>query len=232
MKALVGVMMVLFMLLSRPIAEAEEKGIKVAILDSGCNIPYKEGISLIDRSLKDYNSHGTLMARIIKEKAPFVELYIIKVMDRDGFCVNDEAVIRGIEWAISKEVDLINMSLGLEDSDKLQKVISKAYNKGIVIIAAAGNEGMEVAYPAKYNEVIAVGAVNKYGKVYAGSVKGKDVEVVSRGYYGRQAGTSIASAYAVGIAARIIFAQKLFLQPEALKSVILQMAKKTGGELK
>jgi subtilisin family serine protease len=200
------------------IAEAEKlKGgsVKVAILDSGCNIDYKEGISLIDRMVKDYNGHGTLMARIIKEKAPFAELYIVKVMNKDGLCPNEEAVIRGIEWAVSRGVNLMNISLRLKDSERLHNAIRKAYDKGIIIIAAAGNENSlldngggfnlkAVAYPAKYDEVIAVGAVDPAGRVYDGSIKGKEVEVFCQGYKGRYAGTSVASAYATGIIARII----------------------------
>jgi subtilisin len=203
------------------IAEAkklEENKVKVAILDSGCNIDYKEGISLIDCTVRDYNGHGTLMARIIKEEAPSAELYIVKVMDKDGLCPSEEAVIRGIEWAVSRRVDLINMSLRLRDSERLYAAITKAYNKGIIIFAAAGNKGSriavltnqgaldlkEVAYPAKYDEVIAVGAVNQYGRVYDSSIQGKEVELICRGYRGTYKGTSIASAYATGIAASLL----------------------------
>jgi subtilisin family serine protease len=192
--------------------------IKVAILDSGCNISYKEGISLIDNTARDYNGHGTLMARIIKEVYPEAELYIIKVIGNDGLLINEEAVILGLEWAVSRGVDVINMSLRVKDSERLHEMIKKAYQQGIVMVAAAGNKNTrlgtlttrgtinltEVAYPAKYDEVIAVGALDRYGKAYPGSVKAEEVEVLCRGYKGKQAGTSIASAYAAGFAAKII----------------------------
>jgi subtilisin len=242
--SLVIFMVVGLMILSTSLVEAKEN-VKIAILDSGCNITYKEGISLIDRTVKDYNGHGTLMARIIKEKMPSIELYIVKVMDKDGLCPNEEAVVSAVEWAVSKEVNLINMSLRLRGSDRLHKAISKAYEKGIVIIAAAGNAGSriallnneggfnleEVAYPAKYNEVIAVGAIDRYGRVYDGSIKGEEVEVVCRGYKGKYAGTSIASAYATGIIANI-FSENPNLGPEELRWFIHQEAKKSRGELK
>jgi subtilisin len=192
--------------------------VKVAILDSGCNISYKEEISLIDNTVRDYNGHGTLMARIIKEVYPAAELYIIKVIGNDGLLINEEAVILGLEWAVSRGVDVINMSLRLKDSERLHQIIEKAYQHGIVMVAAAGNKSTrlgalttkgaidltEVAYPARYDEVIAVGALDRYGKAYPGSIKGEKVEVLCRGYKGKQAGTSVASAYAAGFAAKII----------------------------
>jgi len=192
--------------------------VRVAILDSGCNISYKEGISLIDNTVRDYNGHGTLMASIIKEAYPAAELYIIKVIGNDGLLINEEAVILGLEWAVSRGVDVINMSLRVKDSERLHQIIEKAYQHGIVMVAAAGNNSTrlgalttkgaidltEVAYPARYDEVIAVGALDRYGKIYAGSIKGEKVEILCRGYKGREAGTSIASAYAAGFAAKII----------------------------
>jgi subtilisin family serine protease len=202
--------------------------VKVAIIDSGSNIAYQEGISLIDATLKDYNGHGTLMASIVKEVCPQAKLYIIKVIGKEGLLINEEAVVLGLQWAISRGVDVINISLRLKDSDSLHEIINKAYQQGIVIVAAAGNnstrmglptsckqeQGLlttenaisltEVAYPARYSEVIAVGALDRYGRVYEASIKGEKVEILCRGYKGREAGTSIASAYAAGFAARII----------------------------
>ena len=194
-------------------------GVKIAILDSGSNHIFKEGISLINGSVKDENGHGTLMSRIVKEICPQAELYIIKVMGEDGLVVNEKAIILGIEWAISKEVDVINMSLRVKGSEKLHEVIKKAYGKGILIVAAAGNKSSkmgrltmdhglsdmnyEVVCPAKYDEVIAVGALDRRGKVYKKSAGGGNVELLCRGYKGKKAGTSIASAYAAGFAAAI-----------------------------
>jgi subtilisin family serine protease len=208
-----------------PKAYASE-AVKVGILDSGSNIAYKEGISLVDNTLRDNNGHGTLMAQIIKESCPKAELYIIKVIGKDGVVINEDAVILGIEWAISKEVKVINMSLRIKPSQRLYAAIKKAYDKGIILVAAAGNNdkfsssyysvldakisvnsnvpSKEVVYPAKYSEVIAVGALDQYGKVYNESVQSEEVDFYFRGYRGKKAGTSIASAYAAGAMARTI----------------------------
>ena len=222
-----------------PVTNELSGRVKVAILDSGSNIAYKEGVSLIDGTAKDYNGHGTLIAKIVKKVSPQAELYIIKVIGKDGLAVNEEGVILGLEWAISRDVDVINMSLRLKDSEKLHNVIKKAYNRGIVIVAAAGNKTSkigtlttkydrrnmtdEIVYPAKYPEVVAVGAIDKYGKIYDASVKGKEVDVFCKGYKGRQAGTSIASAYAAGLAAKVI-SNNPNSDTQEIKNIIRQKA--------
>jgi subtilisin family serine protease len=118
------------------------------------------------------------------------------------------------------------MSLRVKPSQRLYEVIKKAYDKGIILVAAAGNNdkfsgsyysvldaktsvdsnvaNKEMAYPAKYSEVIAVGALNQYGKVYNQSVQSAEVDLYFRGYHGKTAGTSIASAYAAGAMAQKI----------------------------
>lgn len=222
------------------------EAVKVAILDSGSNIAYKEGISLVDDTLRDNNGHGTLMAQIIKESCPNAELYIIKVIGKDGLLINEDAVILGLEWAISKEVKAINMSLRVKPSQRLYEVIKKAYAQGIIFVAAAGNNdkfsgayystlsvktsvdssmpSKEVAYPAKYPEVIAVGALNQYGKVYNHSAQSEEVDFYFKGYHGKKAGTSIASAYAVGAVAEAI-TENPKASPEELKNIILAQAR-------
>jgi len=203
--------------------------IRVAILDSGSNLDFKEGVNFVDDTLKDFNGHGTLMAEIIKETCPNAEFYIVKVIGKNGLVIHEDAVILGIEWAISRNVKVINMSLRMKPSEMLSQVIKKAHDRGIVLVSAAGNndrysdsyysvlestgfagaKGSDsgVAYPAKYPEVIAVGALDKYGKVYDQSVRSERVDLYFRGYHGRKAGTSVASAYAAGTLAHVISAR-------------------------
>lgn len=201
--------------------------IRVAILDSGSNIDFKEGINFVDSTLKDLNGHGTLIAEIIKEACPRAELYIVKVIGRNGLVIHDDAVILGIDWAISKNVKVINMSLRMKPSPKLREVIQKAHDRGIILVSAAGNNdrysdsyysvlesktfsnssgfpSSDVAYPARYPEVIAVGALDRYGHVYDESVQSGRVDIYFKGYRGKKAGTSVASAYVAGTIAHVL----------------------------
>lgn len=199
--------------------------VRVAILDTGCNITYKEGLSFVDNTVKDFNGHGTLIAKIVKEIYPSADLYIIKVMSKNGFAVSEEAVILGMEWAIAKNVNIINMSLRLKDSQELHRVIRRAYAKGILLVAAAGNRETKrsnascllnrntdegIAYPARYPEVIAVGALDRNNKIYAASTKGDGIEIYCKGYKGKKAGTSVAAAYATGFTARLLSTKSAF----------------------
>jgi len=229
----IKIMMVALLLMGFTLEAQASEVVKVGILDSGSNIAYKEGISLVDDTLRDNNGHGTLMAQIIKESCLGAEIYIIKVIGKDGLVINEDAVILGLEWAIAKDVKVINMSLRIKPSPRLYEVIKKAYAKGIILVAAAGNDdkfsgsyysvgaSKEVAYPAKYPEVIAVGALDQYGKVYDQSAQAGEVDLYFRGYRGRSAGTSIASAYAAGAMAREI-TENPEASPEELKNTILR----------
>lgn len=203
--------------------------IRVAILDSGSNIDFKEGVNFVDDSLKDFNGHGTLMAEIIKESCPNAEFYIVKVIGRNGLVIHEDAVILGIEWAISKKVKVINMSLRMKPSEMLNQAIKKAHDKGIILVSAAGNNDQysdsyysvqesrtftgsgfssNVAYPAQYPEVIAVGALDPYGKIYDQSVQSDRVDLYFKGYHRKKAGTSVASAYVAGTIAHVISARE------------------------
>ena len=77
-------------------------------------------------------------------------------------------MIAGIQWAVDNEIDIINLSLTSHQNHfLLERAVTNAYNGGILIVAASGNAtttldaDTDVLFPARYNSVIAVGAVNK-----------------------------------------------------------------------
>lgn len=90
---------------------------------------------------------------------PTVDLISAKVLDENNE-TTVERVIQAIDWAIEKDSDIISMSFGMkEDSEKLHRAIRKAHRAGLLLVAAAGNDG-ETEYPAAYKEVMSVGAVD------------------------------------------------------------------------
>lgn len=156
------------------------KGVKIAIIDSGID-PHSDlniagGISMIEEegenNYRDIDGHGTHIAGIIAGKldgkgvaglAYDSEIYAVRVMNNEGK-VYVKDVVEGIEWAINNGIDIINLSLATsQNSTTLEQAIKKAYNQGILIVAGVGNSGSNssVAYPAMYDEVIAVTAVDK-----------------------------------------------------------------------
>ena len=105
---------------------------------------------------------NTIMNTKLNGVNPYVDIYSARVLNGNNTTTVD-CLIKGIEWAISKDVNIINISCGFDqDSTKLHNVIKKAYDKGILIVAAAGNEGT-VKYTAKYKVVMQVGSINCTG---------------------------------------------------------------------
>lgn len=203
--------------------ETQGEGIRVAILDSGK--PVHPDLKVVDTvnfsdspTVIDYYGHATHAAGSIcangkiKGVAPKVDLYAAKVLNEMGEGSWDW-LIKGIEWAISKNVDVISMSLGgSRGNTKLHDVIKKAYNEGVVLVAASGNDGERgTNYPAKYPEVISVAAVDVQKKHAHFSSVGKDVELSAAGVqvystyldgkYAEMSGTSMACPHIAGAAA-------------------------------
>lgn len=160
---------------------ASSDKIKVAIIDSGLdvteNIDVAGRINLIPGEeevlplFEDTTGHGTSIAGIIAANETYeysdvkgindqVELYSAKVLDYTNSAPISR-VIEGIYWAIDQSVDIINLSFGTtQNSEALYLAIKAAYDAGILIIAASGNAGGAIEYPAAYPEVMAVGSVD------------------------------------------------------------------------
>jgi len=141
----------------------------------------KGGASFVDYTsdYMDDNGHGTHVAGIIAAidndvgvigVAPKVWLYAVKVLDSEGSgYVSD--VVKGIEWAVNNDMQIISMSLGTDtDYESLRQACDNAYNAGVLLVAAAGNDASRLTvrfgidtidYPARYDSVIAVGAIDQ-----------------------------------------------------------------------
>src|SRR5699024_957135 len=202
------------------------KGIDIAILDTGI-APHEDlniagGYSAVryTDSYYDDNGHGTHVAGIVASKdngigttgvASEANIYSVKVLNYTGTGELMD-VIDGIDWSIKKDVDIINVSLGTTsgtNSPSLKAKIGEAREKGIIVVAAAGNTGdTNIAYPAKYNDVIAVGATNKYDRLSSFYSRGSELDIVAPGkviistylgdLYANADGTSQAAPYVSG----------------------------------
>ncbi len=210
-------------------------GIKVCVIDTGIDYThpdlapnYVSGYDFYnnDSDPMDDNGHGTHVAGIVAAAdndigvvgvAPEAKLYGVKVLSSGGGGYWSD-VIDGVLWAIDNDMDVINMSLGSSSSSaSLQAACQTAYNAGIIIVAAAGNNGSYgTLYPGNFDTVIAVGATDSSNtRAYFSSI-GSAVELaapgvniystilVSQGSYGYKNGTSMSSPHVAGIAALAI----------------------------
>jgi subtilisin family serine protease len=174
------------------------KGVKVAVMDSGIS-PHSEltvagGYVAVDytSSYADDKGHGTHVAGIIGAKhdqqgidgiAPDAELFAVKVLDEKGEGTLSD-LLEGIDWAITNDMDIVNLSMGSADSSQaMQDAMNKAYQAGLLLVGASGNEGAghPVEYPAAYDAVIAVSATDERNNVAAFSSVGSEVEFAAPG---------------------------------------------------
>ena len=192
------------------------QNIKIAILDTG--LPKHSSLqnivstSFTDDGLFDKMGHSTHITGIIKTIAPLAELCVIKVLDNDGLG-KFEWIIEGIQHAINWKADIINLSFGtpITPPNELKNICSIAANKkNIIICAAAGNNAKKtLCYPARYNTVLSVSAIEKNGNIPKWCNRGiTDVYMPSNAYsyalnsgYCMMQGTSQSAAYASGFIA-------------------------------
>lgn len=203
------------------------EGIKLGVIDSGA-APHEDlfvlgGWNFIDNTsaYQDDFGHGTHVTGIaaavnnqigVIGAAPELEVYELKALDNQGNA-KWSTVAKAIDWAISNKLDILNMSFGGNTGSKtVERALRKAYKSGILLIAAAGNQGdAGVTYPAKYDTVIAVGATDIGNNLAAFSSTGPEVEVAAPGVdiistylgdtYVGLSGTSMAAPHASGVAA-------------------------------
>lgn len=204
--------------------------ILVAVLDTGIDQDHEDldGKVVVEANFTDSPTpgdtygHGTHIAGIIAAYgnngvgivgvAPESQLMNVKVADDAGGC-KASTVAEGIIWAVDNGASVINVSIEFkEPSPELEDAVNYAWSRGVVIIAAAGNEGSESpVYPACYENCIAVAAIRQDDTLAPLSNYGDWIDVAAPGFdiystlpdnsYGYKSGTSFASAYVSGLAA-------------------------------
>lgn len=244
------------------INQDSEKKVKVAIIDSGVDglsdIDVAESINFVPGEedlftyFEDQTGHGTSIAGIIAAANdevgitginPNVEIYSAKVFNGTNSAPLSR-ILNGIYWAIEKNVDIINMSFGVpNDSPALKKAIDSACEKGILVVAAVGNNGndSEVLYPAEYDNVLGVGSIDSMGKISDFSSVGHGVDVVApgeniistsilNGVVGTE-GTSMSVPHVVGVAS-LLMEKDLSRDGKFISGLLKSSARDLGDESK
>ena len=181
------------------LVDAPGPGKPVTIVDSGLDITHPEfadrpNTVLMNRQTTSEGDedHGTEVSSVVG--APnngfgIVGVYpeaVLRVWDASPFGIlNEGAAIQGIAEAARQGPGVINLSFGGEDDDPLLRdAVMFAYRSGSLVVAAAGNEGLEGSprgYPAAYPHVLTVGATNESGHVASFSTIAPTVDLVAPG---------------------------------------------------
>jgi len=226
------------------------KGVLVAILDTGvsANSAFNSKITSINlvplpADLADWNGHGTAVAsliigadRLTPGVAPAADVLSVRIADDLGQS-NSKLIAEGIVAAVDAGANIINISLGsYGDSGLVRAAIDYANKAGAVIVAAAGNEGLDhLALPAGNAGVIAMGTADLNGTTLAFSNGGKTLAAVAPGFEvnaawtGDQAvsftGTSASSPVMVGSIAGAMSPGGGTVQRSALDAAALVLSK-------
>lgn len=172
------------------------KGVRVAVVDTGIDTEHPD---LADQVVarKNFTSdphtdvigHGTHVASILAGTgkasdgryvgvAHGAELLDAKVCDADGWC-DESAMIEAMQWAADRNADVVNLSLGGEDTaevDPVEQTVQRLTDKSdTLFVVAAGNGGPDsgtVASPASAKSALAVGAVGRDGALADFSARG------------------------------------------------------------
>lgn len=235
----------------------------VAVIDTGINSAHtmfagrtisSASRNLVDNStdISDNSGHGSHVAGIIADATPSqVDLLILRVFTAKG--QSTSAIVQAaVAYAVEKNADVINLSLGDTDytsakSDWLAGYIDAAWNKGIPIVCAAGNSRKDVSscYPACNEKTIAVSAINKSGQFAAnfnskeGSNYGSGIDFAAPGVavesasnrnnyeLNSKSGTSMAAPYVTAAAAYIKLAAPEMSVPK-IKQMLISYAEDYG----
>ncbi|HUC20974.1 MAG TPA: S8 family serine peptidase, partial [Candidatus Polarisedimenticolaceae bacterium] len=130
-------------------------------------------------------THGTLTAGLASILNPNARLMPLQALSDEGIGYTD-GVGAAIRYAADNGADVISLSLGSDTDDPyLQQQVDYAIAKGVVVLAAAGNDGCDcMVYPARYPEVIAVGASTNANTTASFSSYGANLDVLAPGTAG------------------------------------------------
>src|SRR5204862_475487 len=141
-------------------------------------------------------------------------------------------IAKAINWAVSRNARIINLSFAGARDPKVEVALKAARARGIVLVAAAGNDGPSSAprYPAADPNVIAVTATDQEDKLFHAAVRGKHIAVAAPGVelwlpgldgtYQEISGTSFSAAEVSGTVALMLERQP-GLDPEAVRRTLM-----------
>lgn len=224
-------------------------GITIALVDTGVDIDHPDikanlipGVNLLEPGLpKDDNGHGTNVAGVIAAIGNngkgttgitwSAKILPIKALDSRGYGDEDK-LGAGILYAVDHGAKIVVMSVGLYRYSKyMQDIVQYAEDKGVLLVAATGNDGtryqekVEVKYPAAYSSVLAIGGNTPQLTVEPRSNIGPEIDIVAPwhvyttalgGGYKNAEGTSMAAPQVAGVAA-LLWSKYPTLKPHQIR---------------
>lgn len=195
------------------------QGVSMYIIDTGINQGDSDLHDVRIRSVarpKSSQVHGSAVTSIIKTViAPKTQIYLAD-LDTSSGIIYTSALVGAIQDAVSLNVDIITISLGTNKYDKLlQDAVTQAYDKGILVFAAAGNCACpDYEFPAACEHAISVGSIssdtmapspfNTRNDANVLFAPGENVQIPMRSGFKTVSGTSFSAPFVAGLAALVL----------------------------
>ena len=232
---------------------ATGKGVTVAVIDSEVDKRHTELQGTISEELDTLgvkeppHSHGTAMAGAIGSHdkllgiAPGARIIAVRAFGESNNTAEGTtlSILKGIEWAVSQGARVVNMSFAGPRDPSLERALKAAHDKGIMLVAAAGNAGPKSPplYPGADPHVIAVTATDVRDRGFRGANQGPQLSVAAPGVdilapapeetYQMSTGTSIATAHVSGVVA-LMLERDPTLTPAEVRRILEETATDLG----
>jgi subtilisin family serine protease len=226
----------------------------VAVIDSGVDVKHPELANAIADSFDALGSkegphvHGTGIAGAIVSharlmgSAPAARILAIRAfaVAPNGGESTSFVILKALDYAAAHGAQIVNMSFAGPNDALIERGISAAVAKGIVMVAAAGNAGAKSPplYPAANRRVIAVSATDAKDRLFAASNRGGHIAVSAPGVdiflpapdekYQMTSGTSFSAAYISGLAA-LLLERNPALKPDEVRAILMKTARDLGA---
>ena len=208
-------------------------GLTIGLVDSSVVADHEalRGVAIVQKDFVPFEgerptSHGTAVASILAESAGSdagaLHVYAASVFvanEDDDSIATTGSLVAALEWLGTQGVGVINMSLTGPPNRVLEVALAAIAKRGVLIVAAVGNEGpaSKPLYPAAYDTVLGITAVDSDNRIYRHANRGRYVAFAapgvrtkvarSTGGYNRVTGTSMAAPYAAAVIARSLAAE-------------------------
>jgi subtilisin family serine protease len=237
---------------------ARGQGVMVAVIDTPIEAAHPELVGAIagvfdavEGGASPAELHGTEIAGILAAHssltgvAPEAKLLSVRAFRGGGGTPAQSTtlqLLKGINWAFDAGAKVMNMSFAGPMDLLLEHIIKTAADKGVIFVAAAGNNGPKAgpAYPAAYPNVIAVTATDEKDRLYGKANRGEyifiaapGVDIIApalKGRYELSSGTSMAAAHVSGVVA-LMLERDAKLTAAQIREILSSSARKPDGAL-